>query len=91
MYIPLVTVIIMLLGLFFSPYVRGLTKNSILKPVYHITFILCALFVVPGVILPLADSPVAASTETGSYFFYLGILALAFVCVKCFWWNRVAK
>ncbi len=91
MYIPLVTAIVMLLGLFFSPYVRGLTTNRILKSVYHIAFVLCSLFVVPVVILPLADSPVAASTQTGSYFFYLGILVLVFVCVKRFWWKRVAK
>ncbi len=90
MYIPLITATLMHLGIYFSPNIKRLTENRILKSVYHIAFVLCSLFVVPVVKLLLSDSPVSASEQTGSYFFYLAIPVLLFVCVKRFWCKRAS-
>ena len=80
----LVTAVVIITGLYFSPYLRNLTDKKILKSVFHIIGILVILLGPMLVIFPLLGVPVYVSSFTGRFLFLLGFPTLIFVGVRKF-------
>ncbi len=82
MLIALITATLMITGLYYSPKLRELTDNKILKSAYHILGILFALLAPMMIIFPMLGVPVYVGSLTGKFFAMFGIPTLIFVGVK---------
>ena len=82
MLIALITAILMIAGLYFSPKLRELTDNKALQSTYHIIGILLILFGPTAIVFPTLGVSVYVSSLTGKFLAIFGIPTLIFVGVK---------